>query len=98
MLASDATRLDCHRPVHYECRRPEQTVLYQTLERHLETFIANVEADGERTLPRFVEKERSETSSITAQERHRPRRGRPPRSHSLRVRGTTAVVMLRTRK
>ena len=57
MLAGDALQLDCHRSVHYERRRPEQTVLYQTLQRHRETFIANVEADGERTLPRFVKKE-----------------------------------------
>lgn len=57
MLGSDAVRVDCHRPVHYERRRPEETVLYQTLQGHLETFIPDVEADGERALPRFVKKE-----------------------------------------
>ncbi|MCX4240579.1 transposase, partial [Paraliomyxa miuraensis] len=56
MLACHAARIDS-RAVHYERRRPEQTVLYQTLQRHLETFIADVEDSGERTLPRFVKKE-----------------------------------------
>ena len=43
---------------HYERRRPETTVLYQVLQRHLEPFLANVErADGDRVLPYFVERE-----------------------------------------
>jgi len=36
-------------------REPEKTVLYQVLQRHLETFIARAEADDRRSgLPRFV--------------------------------------------
>ncbi len=38
------------RPVHYERRWPEETVLYQTVARHLNSFIADVEADGERVV------------------------------------------------
>jgi len=43
--------------VHYERRRPEESVLYQTLARHLESFVSDVERDGERVLPYFVERE-----------------------------------------
>lgn len=41
------------RPVLYERRRPEESVLYQTLARHLEPFVSDVE----RVLPYFVKRE-----------------------------------------
>jgi hypothetical protein len=31
--------------VHYERRRPEDTVLYQVVQEHLETFLVQVEAE-----------------------------------------------------
>ncbi len=39
--------------VHYERRRPEESVLYQTLARDLESFVS----DAERVLPYFVKRE-----------------------------------------
>jgi hypothetical protein len=39
----------------YRPREPEQTVLYQVLAGHLETFLARQQQDG-RHVPRFVEK------------------------------------------
>ena len=57
MVAANATRLDARGPVVYERRRPERTVLYQTLQKHLKPFIADVEARGDRALPYFVKKE-----------------------------------------
>jgi energy-coupling factor transporter ATP-binding protein EcfA2 len=43
--------------VHYERRRPEDTVLYQLVEEHLETFLAQVELETGAGLPEFVEEE-----------------------------------------
>lgn len=43
--------------VHYERRRPEQTTLYCLVREHLETFLAQVEAGGAASLPRFVKDE-----------------------------------------
>jgi hypothetical protein len=40
----------------YRPRRPEETVLYQVLAAHLETFLARQQQDG-RHVPRFVERE-----------------------------------------
>ena len=37
-------------------RKPEQTVLYQVLAQHLQTFLENVEAAG-RSVPGFVKRE-----------------------------------------
>ncbi len=42
-------------PVHYERRRPEQTILYQLVAENLETFCAQVEAETGAGLPEFVE-------------------------------------------
>ena len=42
------------RRVHYERRRPEDTVLYQVVQEHLETFLAQVEAETGARLPEFV--------------------------------------------
>lgn len=38
---------------HYERRRPEQTVLYQPVQGHLETFLVQVEASTGAPLPRI---------------------------------------------
>jgi len=37
--------------VHYERRRPEKTALYQLVQEHLETFLAQVEAETGRAYP-----------------------------------------------
>jgi len=42
----------------YRPRRPEETILYQVLAEHLETFLARIDADETRAgLPRFVVRE-----------------------------------------
>ena len=43
--------------VHYERRRPEETVLYQLVQDHLETFFAQVERETGLGLPDFVKEE-----------------------------------------
>jgi len=43
--------------VHYERRRPEDTVLYLLVQEHLETFLAQVEAETGAGLPEFVKAE-----------------------------------------
>ncbi len=44
-------------PVHYERRRPEETILYQLIQENLETFFAQVEAETGTGLPDFVKDE-----------------------------------------
>ena len=44
-------------PVHYERRRPEETTLYQVVQEHLESFLAQVEAQTGASLPQFVKDE-----------------------------------------
>jgi hypothetical protein len=43
--------------VHYERRRPEETTLYRVVQEHLETFLAQVEAETGASLPDFVKDE-----------------------------------------
>jgi hypothetical protein len=43
------------RPIPYERRRPEDTVLYQLVQEHLETFLAQIEAEPGAGLPEFEE-------------------------------------------
>ncbi len=43
--------------VHYERRRPEETTLYQLVQEHLESFLAQVEAETGAGLPNFVKDE-----------------------------------------
>ena len=43
--------------VHYERRRPEETTLYQVVQEHLESFLAQVEAETGASLPDFVKDE-----------------------------------------
>jgi hypothetical protein len=45
------------RRIHYERRRPEDTVLYQVVQEHLETFLAQVELETGAGLPEFVKEE-----------------------------------------
>ena len=45
------------RRVHYERRRPEDTVLYQLVQEPLETFPAQVELETGAGLPEFVKEE-----------------------------------------
>ena len=54
MLAAAPSRA----PAHYARRRPEQTVLFDVLQEHLETFLALASEHGDGPgLPRFVVKE-----------------------------------------
>src|SRR5215831_14283586 len=43
--------------VHYERRRPEETILYQLVQENLESFLAQVEAERGSGLPEFVKAE-----------------------------------------
>ena len=43
--------------VHYERHRPEETVLYQLVQEHVETFFAQVETETGSGLPDFVKDE-----------------------------------------
>ena len=43
--------------VHYERRRPEETTLYQVVQEHFETFLAQVETETGASLPDFVKDE-----------------------------------------
>jgi hypothetical protein len=45
------------RRVHYERRRPEDTALYQLVQEHLESFLAQVELETGAGLPDFVKEE-----------------------------------------
>ena len=45
-----------YRGESYRARQPEQTVLYQVVAEHLETFLAR-ERQQDRHVPRFVERE-----------------------------------------
>jgi hypothetical protein len=42
---------------HYQRRRPEETVLYRLVQEHLETFLAQVEAETGASLPEFIKAE-----------------------------------------
>ena len=42
---------------HYERRRPEETLLYQLVQEHAESFFAQVEAQTGASLPAFVKDE-----------------------------------------
>src|SRR5690242_3145989 len=42
---------------HYARRRPEETTLYQVIQEHLESFLAQVEAETGASLPDFVKDE-----------------------------------------
>ena len=43
--------------VHYERRRPEETILYQLVQEQVETFFAQVETETGSGLPDFVKDE-----------------------------------------
>ncbi len=44
-------------PAPYERRRPEETTLYQVVQEHLDTFLAQVEQETGTGLPQFVQNE-----------------------------------------
>jgi hypothetical protein len=44
-------------PVHYERRRPEVITLYQVVKEHLESLLAQVQAQTGASLPQFVKDE-----------------------------------------
>ena len=44
-------------PVHYERRRPEDSVLYRLVQEQLETFLAQVEAETGASLLAFIKEE-----------------------------------------
>ena len=43
--------------VHYERRRPEESVLYRLVQEHAESFFAHVEAETGASLPEFIKEE-----------------------------------------
>src|SRR4051794_17841254 len=43
--------------VHYERQRPEETTLYQVVQEHLESFVAQVKTETGASLPDFVKDE-----------------------------------------
>src|SRR3954463_8515047 len=43
--------------INYERRRPEETTLYQVVQEHLESFVAQVETETGASLPDFVKDE-----------------------------------------
>ena len=43
--------------VQYERRRPEETTLYQVVQEHLESFLAQVETETGARLPEFIKDE-----------------------------------------
>src|SRR3954466_15458473 len=43
--------------VHYERRQPEETTLYQVVQEHLESFLAQVETETGARLPEFIKDE-----------------------------------------
>ena len=53
--AAQPTRVGNH--VHYEQRRPEETILYRLVQAHVETFFAQVETEIGSALPDFVKDE-----------------------------------------
>ena len=42
---------------HYARRRPEETTLYQVIQEHLESFLAQVEIETGARLPGFIKDE-----------------------------------------
>ncbi len=44
-------------PAPYERRQPEETTLYQVIQDHLDTFLAQVEQETGTGLPQFVKDE-----------------------------------------
>ncbi len=56
-MAQALQRAAAANTVHYERRRPEDTTLYQLVGKHLETFLAQVEASTGAPLPLFVKDE-----------------------------------------
>jgi hypothetical protein len=43
--------------INYERRRPEETTLYQVVQEHLESFVAQVKTETGASLPEFIKDE-----------------------------------------
>lgn len=56
-MGQAAQRAPTGNAVHYERRRPEESVLYRLVQEQLETFLAQVEAETGASLPEFIEEE-----------------------------------------
>ena len=56
-LHASACHTDTRKCTHYERRRPEETILYQLVQEHIETFFAQVETETGSGLPNFVKDE-----------------------------------------
>ena len=56
-MGQAAQRAPADDAVHYERRRPEETLLYQLVQEHAESFFAQVEAQTGASLPAFVKDE-----------------------------------------
>jgi len=56
-MSQSAQSVPAEQPVHYERRQPEQTILYQIVQEHLETFLHQVETETGSGLPDFVKDE-----------------------------------------
>ncbi|MDP3662818.1 MAG: IS91 family transposase [Nitrosomonas sp.] len=56
-LHSSAQHTTAENRIHYERHRPEETVLYQLVQEHIESFFAQVETETGSGLPDFVKDE-----------------------------------------
>jgi hypothetical protein len=56
-LHQSAQHVTAGNRVHYERHRPEETILYQLVQEHIETFFAQVETETGSGLPDFVKDE-----------------------------------------
>jgi Putative transposase/Transposase zinc-binding domain len=56
-MGQAAQRAPSGNAVHYERRRPEETVLYRLVQEQMGTFLAQVEAESGASLPEFIKEE-----------------------------------------
>jgi Putative transposase/Transposase zinc-binding domain len=54
---AEVAHAPARRAVHYQRRRPEDSVLYQVVQEHVETFFADVQAQTGSALPKFIREE-----------------------------------------
>ena len=53
-MGQAAQRAPADNAVHYERRRPEESVLYRLVQEQFETFLVQVEAETDASLPAFI--------------------------------------------
>ena len=56
-MGQAAQRAPADHAVHYERRRPEESVLYRLIQDHAESFFAQVEAQTGANVPEFIKAE-----------------------------------------